>query len=144
MSIIMDLPEYESSLADAPPRPVQSRPEAAKPRVASPGAERVPLYSEGRLAAFMRRTRLAEMPCPPVSESPREESADLRLERSIAARWQAEAGTSPARIGISATNGVVRLSGTVETVHDRMALCRIAAAMDETQAIIDELWVACE
>ncbi len=144
MSMMRDLPERESRLGDAVPPAMQSRLQSENLRVASPGADRIPLYSEGKLAAFVRRTKASDGPRPAAAERSREESADLRVERAIAARWQAEAGMTPARIGISATNGIVRLSGAVETVHDRMALCRIAAAMEETLAIVDELWVACE
>ncbi len=144
MSMMRDLPERKSCPGEAVPPAMQSRLQSENPRVASPGADRIPLYSEGKLAAFVRRTKASDVPRPPAAERSREESADLRVERAIAARWQAEAGVAPARIGISATNGIVRLSGSVETVHDRMALCRIAAAMDETLAIVDELWVACE
>lgn len=143
MSIMPDL-RRGSHLGDALRAAAQSRVQPDKPRAASPGGERVPLYSGGKLVAFVRRTPLSDTLCPPVSDASLGESADLRIERAIAAHWQAEAGVLAVSVGISASDGIVRLSGAVETVHDRMALCRIAAAMQETLAIIDELWVACE
>ncbi|MGH7122011.1 MAG: hypothetical protein ACREFP_23960 [Acetobacteraceae bacterium] len=143
MTIMTDL-RQRSHLGDALRAAAQSRVPSEQLRRASPGADRVPLYSGGKLAAFVRRAPLSDTLRPTVSETPFGESADLGIERAIAARWQAEAGTLCDRVGISAADGIVHLSGAVETVHDRMALRRIAAATTETLAIIDELWVACE
>ncbi|MDA8050251.1 MAG: BON domain-containing protein [Rhodospirillales bacterium] len=117
---------------------------SAKLRLASPGAERIPCYCGERLVAFVRRTHPFASERAPGMEEWANLPADLRLERAIAAQWRHESGASPARVGISVSEGIVRLSGTVETVHDRMALGRIAAAMEETLAIIDDLWVSCE
>lgn len=141
MSIMPNFSQSGPRFGDAMRAAAESRRQPEKLRVASPGAERVPLYSQGKLSAFVRRTRLAETKFPLEA---RDDPGDPGIERAIAIRWEMEAGTSAAHLGISAIGGIVRLSGSVETVHDRMALCRIAAAINETVAIIDELWVNCE
>jgi len=112
---------------------------------ASPGAERIPLYSGGKLSGFVRRAASATTPGAPATEqSSPGIPLDRSHERAIAAAWQDEAGSPPPRIGVSVVGGVVHLSGAVDTVHDRMALARIAASIKETRAIVDDLWVCCE
>lgn len=144
MSIMSNLSAPERRFGDAMRAAAESRRQPEQLRSACPGAERVPLYSQGKLSAFVRRTGPGDLTFSLASAPSRDNSRDLGIERAIAARWEMEAGTPAAHLGISAAGGIVRLSGSVETVHDRMALCRIAAAINETVAIIDELWVDCE
>ncbi|MGH7087138.1 MAG: hypothetical protein ACREFS_02490 [Acetobacteraceae bacterium] len=144
MPIFATSPRPAPRMGDAIRAALQSRAEGNQIRPANRGAERIPLYSGGELAAFVRRTgpiEAAEAPASDLSPAP---SSDLRTARAIAAQWQFESGIAPAQIGVFVSEGIVRLTGTVETVHDKMALCRIAAAMGDTLAIVDELWVTNE
>ncbi|MGH7103315.1 MAG: hypothetical protein ACREFJ_13050 [Acetobacteraceae bacterium] len=129
-------------MGDAVRAALQSRAEGTEIRPANRGAERIPLYSGGALAAFVRRTGAIDpAEAPDLALAP---ASDHRTARAIAALWQFESGNAPAQVGVSVSEGIVRLTGTVETVHDKMALCRIAAAMQDTLAIVDELWVTNE
>lgn len=144
MPMIATSPPRVPRMGDAVRAALQSRTESNQIRPANRGAERIPLYSGGALAAFVRRTGpidAAEAPAADLAPAP---SSDHRTARAIAAQWQFESGITPEQIGVSVSEGIVRLTGTVETVHDKMALCRIAAAMDDTLAIVDELWVTIE
>jgi osmotically-inducible protein OsmY len=66
------------------------------------------------------------------------------MQIEIMAAWRDESGIATERVGVSVEKGVVCLSGEIDNVHDKMALLRIAAAMEATVAIVDDLWLCCE
>lgn len=131
-------------MGDAVRAALQARGESETIRPANRGAERIPLYSSGTLSGFVRRTEITDAAASPTLDHAPALPPDLRTARAITAQWQFESGIAPTGIGVSVSDGIVRLTGTVETVHDKMALCRIAAAMHDTLAIVDELWVTTE
>jgi hypothetical protein len=109
----------------------------------APAANRIPVYRAGELKGFVHR----ESPPPPAAPSIVQEHAstdDTCMRLDIAAIWRDESGTDTDRVSISVERGVVRLSGEIDNVHDKMALLRIAAAMAATVAIVDDLWLSCE
>ena len=109
-----------------------------------PAPDRVPVYRAGELAGFVRRSAQYREASRLRADTDPQFSSDARLQRDIDAVMQSELGQAAEYIRMSVTAGVVGLSGEVANVHDKMALRQIAASMETTIAIIDDVWISCE
>ncbi len=107
-------------------------------------AERIPVYRAGALTGYVRRGACGLEAGGAMEARGRGLSADARLHRDIEAAMRSEMPKLAEDVRLSVEDGVVTLSGAVETVHDKMALQRIAASMKASAAIVDEIWISCE
>lgn len=69
---------------------------------------------------------------------------DLWMQLRIAAALRAESWIAADFVGFSVNDGIVHLSGEVDSMHAKLTLLRIAAGTHGTAAIVDSLWVSCE
>lgn len=106
--------------------------------------ERVPVYHVGELTGFVQRTGRFATVIRPMDESEGRLSSDALLQRDIIAAVRSELTEAADSIRLSVAGGVVTFTGEVGNMHDKMALRRIAASMEATIAIIDDVWVPCE
>lgn len=69
---------------------------------------------------------------------------DAWIRSQVAAALREESWLGTELIGISVTDGVVHLSGEIDSLHGDLAVCRIAAMTPGTKAIVDDLFIPCE
>ena len=72
------------------------------------------------------------------------QSRDMWMQHHIATALHAESWIDADFVGVSVQDGIVHVSGEVDSMHAKTALLRIAAATPGTAAIVDSLWIACE
>jgi len=66
---------------------------------------------------------------------------ELELKHDVLAQLEAEPGVDAAHIGVTVTNGVVTLTGTVPTYAEKLAANRAVKRLDGVQALVSELEV---
>ena len=107
-------------------------------------AGRLPVFRGETFSGFIDRpeTRTATKYCAPENYSTR--ATDARMQSRLTDALRQESWIAADFVGIAVMGGVVHLFGEADSMHAALALRRIAAAMPEAVAIIDDLWVACE
>jgi CBS domain-containing protein len=90
------------------------------------GIKRVPVVRDGRVVGMVSRANLLTVLARPSGETPQPVVDDLAIRKSIVDELGGKAWAPGATIDIAVRDGVVTLSGTVETVHVKDAV-RVAA-----------------
>jgi hypothetical protein len=107
-------------------------------------AGRLPVFRGETFSGFIDRpeTRTTTEYCAPENYSTR--ATDVWMQSRLADALRQESWITADFVGIAVMGGVVHLFGEAASMHAALALRRIAAALPEAVAIIDDLWVACE
>lgn len=69
---------------------------------------------------------------------------DCWISSQITASLQAERWLEANGVEVVVSDGTVRLSGQIDSLHASLAVRRIAAMTPGVTAVVDDLWIPCE